>query len=130
MSAKALATGIGGTPAGKIFEGDRRFDVVIRLDEDARNDPAQLAALPVVSPTGIVVPLSSVARIDVSEAPTRSAAATAAAASWCRPTCVDAISAVSSRSPSHCSKHRLAQRRLQLGGSSRTCSEPRRGWRW
>lgn len=66
---EALATGIGGTPAGKIFEGDRRFDVVIRLDEDARNDPAQLAALPVVSPTGIVVPLSSVARIDVSEGP-------------------------------------------------------------
>ena len=66
---EALATGIGGTGAGKIFEGDRRFDVVVRLDEEARNDPAQLAALPVIAPDGTVVPLSSVARIGVSEGP-------------------------------------------------------------
>jgi cobalt-zinc-cadmium resistance protein CzcA len=66
---EAVATGIGGTSAGKIFEGDRRFDVVIRFDEDARNDPAQLAALPIVAPDGTVVPLSSVARIGVSEGP-------------------------------------------------------------
>lgn len=66
---EALATGIGGTAAGQIFEGDRRFDVVVRFEEDARNDPAQLAALPVVAPDGTVVPLSSVARIAVSEGP-------------------------------------------------------------
>jgi len=58
---EAVATGIGGTSAGKIFEGDRRFDVVIRLEEVARNDPAQLAALPIVAADGTVVPLSSVA---------------------------------------------------------------------
>ena len=68
---EAVATGIGGTSAGKIFEGDRRFDVVIRFDEDARNDPAQLAALPIVAPDGTVVPLASVARIDVSEGPSQ-----------------------------------------------------------
>ncbi|MES5815042.1 CusA/CzcA family heavy metal efflux RND transporter [Pseudoxanthomonas sp. Soil82] len=66
---EALATGVGGTAAGQIFEGDRRFDVVVRFEEDARNDPAQLAALPVVAPDGTVVPLSSVARIAVSEGP-------------------------------------------------------------
>lgn len=66
---EAVATGIGGTSAGKIFEGDRRFDVVIRLEEVARNDPAQLAALPIVAADGTVVPLSSVARIDVREGP-------------------------------------------------------------
>lgn len=66
---EALATGIGGVAAGKIFEGDRRFDVVVRFAEDARNDPAQLAALPIVAPDGTVVPLSSVARIEVSEGP-------------------------------------------------------------
>lgn len=66
---EALATGIGGTSAGKIFEGDRRFDVVVRFAEDARNDPAHLAALPIVAPDGTVVPLSSVARIEVSEGP-------------------------------------------------------------
>ncbi|MDV0438448.1 efflux RND transporter permease subunit [Xanthomonas sacchari] len=65
----ALATGIGGRAAGKIFEGDRRFDVVVRMDDAARNDPDQLAALPIATPTGQVIALSSVARIAVSEGP-------------------------------------------------------------
>ena len=60
---------VGGAEAGTIFEGDRRFDVVVRLPEAARNDPAALAALPVVSETGVVVPLSSVARIQTGEGP-------------------------------------------------------------
>ena len=66
---EALATGIGGTAAGQIFEGDRRYDVVVRFDEATRNDPAQLAALPVIGADGTVAPLSSVARIEVSEGP-------------------------------------------------------------
>ena len=65
----AISAGIGGAEAGSIFEGDRRFDVVVRLPETARNDPAALAALPVVSSTGVVVPLSSVARIQSGEGP-------------------------------------------------------------
>ena len=66
---EAVSTGIGGTEAGVIFEGDRRFDVVVRLPNADRNDPAALAALPVVSETGTVVPLSSVARIQTAEGP-------------------------------------------------------------
>lgn len=66
---EAVSAGIGGAAAGQIFEGDRRFDVVVRLPEAARNDPAALAALPVVTSTGAVVPLSSVARIQISEGP-------------------------------------------------------------
>ncbi|MEH6678227.1 efflux RND transporter permease subunit [Phenylobacterium sp.] len=65
----AVSTGIGGAEAGVIFEGDRRFDVVVRLANADRNDPAALAALPVVSETGAVVPLSSVARIQSAEGP-------------------------------------------------------------
>nr|WP_314434201.1 CusA/CzcA family heavy metal efflux RND transporter [uncultured Brevundimonas sp.] len=66
---EAVSTAIGGTEAGRIFEGDRRFDVVVRLPDEARNDPAALAALPIVSATGVVVPLSSVARIQTVEGP-------------------------------------------------------------
>jgi len=66
---EALAIGIGGATAGRIFEGDRRFDVVVRHDEAARNDPAQLAALPIATPAGGVVPLSSLARIESGEGP-------------------------------------------------------------
>ncbi|MFT4956310.1 MAG: cobalt-zinc-cadmium resistance protein CzcA [Brevundimonas sp.] len=66
---EAVSVGVGGAEAGRVFEGDRRFDVVVRLPDAARNDPAALAALPVVSPSGVIVPLSSVARIQVAEGP-------------------------------------------------------------
>ena len=66
---EAVSAAIGGAEAGRIFEGDRRFDVVVRLPDAARNDPAALAALPIVSSTGVTVPLSSVARIQSAEGP-------------------------------------------------------------
>ncbi|WP_269717191.1 efflux RND transporter permease subunit [Caulobacter sp. NIBR2454] len=65
----AVSAAIGGAQAGRIFEGDRRFDVVVRLPETSRNDPASLAALPIVSASGVTVPLSSVARIETAEGP-------------------------------------------------------------
>lgn len=64
---EAVSAAIGGAEAGQIFEGDRRFDVVVRLPEAARNDPAALDALPVTTASGVAVPLSSVARIQVAE---------------------------------------------------------------
>jgi len=42
-----VATAVGGQVAGQLFEGDRRFDIVVRLPEDLRQDPAALADLPV-----------------------------------------------------------------------------------
>lgn len=68
---EALSIGVGGMAAGRIFEGDRRFDVVVRLDDEARNDPTHLAALPIVSTGGDIVPLSSVARIQISDGPSQ-----------------------------------------------------------
>ena len=64
---EAVSAAVGGAEAGQIFEGDRRFSVVVRLADEARNDPAALAALPVTTATGVTVPLSSVARIQVAE---------------------------------------------------------------
>ncbi|WP_027997919.1 efflux RND transporter permease subunit [Sinorhizobium arboris] len=66
---EAASIGIGGREAGRIFEGDRRFDVVVRFADDVRNDPASLAALPITTTTGATIPLSSVARIQVKEGP-------------------------------------------------------------
>ncbi|MCA0392652.1 MAG: CusA/CzcA family heavy metal efflux RND transporter [Proteobacteria bacterium] len=43
----AVATAIGGTTAGQLFEGDRRFDVVVRLPDALREDPRALAELPI-----------------------------------------------------------------------------------
>ena len=63
----AVSTAVGGTTAGRIFERDRRFDVVVRMPDAARNDPAALAALPITTASGVTVPLSSVARIQIAE---------------------------------------------------------------
>ncbi|MDZ4054435.1 MAG: CusA/CzcA family heavy metal efflux RND transporter, partial [Phenylobacterium sp.] len=46
----AVGTAVGGTVAGQLFEGDRRFDLVVRLPEAIRADPARLADLPVPLP--------------------------------------------------------------------------------
>ena len=45
-----VSTAIGGTEVGQIFEGDRRFDLVVRLPEKIRTDLAALGNLPVPLP--------------------------------------------------------------------------------
>jgi cobalt-zinc-cadmium resistance protein CzcA len=46
----AVGTAIGGTVAGRLFEGDRRFDIVVRLPEARRQDRSALGDLPVPRP--------------------------------------------------------------------------------
>jgi heavy metal efflux system protein len=78
---------LGGEQAGQVFEGDRRFSIVVRLGEQQRADPEVLARLPVPLPGGSreipgdadslagsmgapeYVPLGEVARIEVSLGP-------------------------------------------------------------
>src|SRR5690606_17873148 len=43
----AVAAAVGGTNAGQLFEGDRRFDIVVRLPDALREDPRALAELPI-----------------------------------------------------------------------------------
>ena len=81
-----VAIAVGGREAGLVFEGDRRFDIVVRLPEAIRGDFASLEKLPIPlpkadsgasaadatasggAPSGPrYVPLSSVARITLSE---------------------------------------------------------------
>ncbi|MBR0715722.1 efflux RND transporter permease subunit [Bradyrhizobium liaoningense] len=79
---------IGGKPVGKLFEGDRRFDIVVRLPENLRADPDAVKSLPIPLPPGEepaavtktafpgspgaalrYVPLSSVATVEVAPGP-------------------------------------------------------------
>jgi len=64
-----VATGVGGENAGLIYEGDRRFRLVVRLPEDIRRDVDSLADLPVPLPNGGYVPLSEVAELELALAP-------------------------------------------------------------
>ena len=49
----ALRVAIAGEMAGQIFEGDRRFDLVVRLPESLRSDLDALARLPIPLPESI-----------------------------------------------------------------------------
>ena len=64
-----LATAIGGQSAGLIFEGDRRFDMVVRLPEVQRTNLHALASLPVPLANGAYVPLSEVADLELAPGP-------------------------------------------------------------
>ena len=67
-----VAAALGGREAGLVFEGDRRFDIVVRLANGVRNDLDAIGALPVMLPeTGAAarqsVPLRQLATFQVSE---------------------------------------------------------------
>jgi len=72
---QTVSIALGGATAGQIFEGDRRFDIVVRLPEAQRQNPAALASLPIPVPhaeggaRGHYVPLGQVATIEVAPGP-------------------------------------------------------------
>lgn len=57
----AISIAMGGRAAGQLFEGDRRFDIVVRLPEALRNDLDRLAELPVPLPPTVTDPDASTA---------------------------------------------------------------------
>ena len=70
--ANTVAAALGGRKAGLLFEGDRRFDVVVRLPDAQRDDVEALGALPIMLPTieadaARSIPLREVARFAYTE---------------------------------------------------------------
>ena len=72
----AIATAIGGQEAGTLFQGDRRFDIVVRLPDSLRSDLEQLKRLPIALPLGAAaegrarfIPLGEVASLQVAPGP-------------------------------------------------------------
>lgn len=59
----------GGIAAGEVFEGQRRFPIVIRFPDERRTDVATIAALWVTAPDGSRIPLRELADIRVVEGP-------------------------------------------------------------
>jgi cobalt-zinc-cadmium resistance protein CzcA len=50
---EAVAAAVGGRNAGLLFQGDRRFDIVVRLPDALRSDPEALARLPIALPVAL-----------------------------------------------------------------------------
>lgn len=64
-----LQTAFAGKVAGVVFEGEKRFDLVVRLQKNLRQDEANVENLFIPLPSGSKVPLSEVANIEYKEAP-------------------------------------------------------------
>ena len=60
-----LATAMGGTVAGKFYQGDIRSEIVVRLAETRRSDVEALAYLPIHLPDGHVMPLQELADLEL-----------------------------------------------------------------
>ena len=63
--ARALRGALGGLPVTRMTDGSRVAAVVVRLATDAASDPGRLAELPIPAPDGRVVPLGTVADVDL-----------------------------------------------------------------
>jgi cobalt-zinc-cadmium resistance protein CzcA len=59
----AIETGFAGKAAGMVFEGERRFDLVVRLQEESRGDITDVENLYIGTPEGQQVPLSELANV-------------------------------------------------------------------
>lgn len=70
---EAVATAIGGREAGTFFQGDRRFDILVRLPETVRQDVEALRRLPIALPKGTgptaYVPLGELASLELAPGP-------------------------------------------------------------
>src|SRR5690606_31862894 len=62
-----IAMGFAGRAAGSVFEGEKRFDLVMRLEEDQRRDISNLEHLYVDTPSGDKIPLRELAEITYSK---------------------------------------------------------------
>lgn len=67
-----VSTALGGSVAGQLFEGDRRFDIVVRFPESLRQDVAAIERLPIPLPVsrqtidGVTfLPLSELAAVEI-----------------------------------------------------------------
>ncbi len=61
---------IGGRPAGTMFEGDRRFDIVVRYVPGARSTLTEIGNILVTTADGGRIPLSRLAEVKVANGPT------------------------------------------------------------
>ncbi|MCD0464791.1 CusA/CzcA family heavy metal efflux RND transporter [Flavobacterium sp. ENC] len=66
---KIIRSSFAGEAAGKIYEESKRFDIVVRMNKENRNDINDVSNLFIPLPNGQQVPLSQVATIDYEQGP-------------------------------------------------------------
>jgi len=66
---RVLRSGFSGESAGKVYEQEKRFDLVVRLDQENRKSIDDIRGLYVTAASGLQVPLEQVASIEYTEGP-------------------------------------------------------------
>jgi len=61
---EVIRAAVGGEVAGQIFEGIRRFDILVRFVPEARNTLKAIGQIIIPAPGGINIPLSQLAKIE------------------------------------------------------------------
>jgi len=64
-----IETAIGGKTATQIYEGERRFKMIVRLPEIYRNNPETIEKLMLIGPSGVRVALKDLAQISLADGP-------------------------------------------------------------
>lgn len=67
---RLIDVALGGEPVGTLYEGDRNFDIVVKLDRDAVDSPQAIGRLLLHSGQGRPVPLGQVAQIEIRDGQT------------------------------------------------------------
>jgi cobalt-zinc-cadmium resistance protein CzcA len=67
---KLIDVALGGEPVGTLYEGDRRFDIVVKLDRTVVDSPQAIGRLLLHTSEGQPVPLSQVASIKIADGQT------------------------------------------------------------
>lgn len=65
----AINMGFAGKVVGQVYEGEKRFDLVVRLQQEGRNNLEDLQSFTVVNRDGLVIPIEQVAHVDLVNGP-------------------------------------------------------------
>jgi heavy metal efflux system protein len=66
---KVVRTGFAGEATGKVYEGEKRYDLVVRLDKDFRQDISNVKNIFISLPNGNQIPLEQVADVNFEQGP-------------------------------------------------------------
>lgn len=66
---RVIKTAFAGETAGLVYEGEKRFEMVVRLDKQDRTDLSDVSNLYIPTPTGQQIPLQEVATVEFKDGP-------------------------------------------------------------